>query len=342
MAPSDSVERLTDRKAAILHAVVEGYISTSRPIGSGYVVRQPGLDVSSATIRKDMLALEDDGFLHQPHTSAGRIPTEKAYRYFVDALMGPAELGRVDAQQVSDFFDHTHGEIERMLKETTGLLADITDHTAVIVGPQQDSARLRSIQLVGLSPTLALAVLVRQTGAIEKHTVELPDPVDDDLLDTVRDLLARSLVDVPSHLATAPAPTGDAELDSLVELTWRALHRAGDVDSSVFVGGAAQVPMAFEAAETVRSVLAILEKQYVMMTLIRDVIDRGLRVAIGTETGLEHLNEASLVVAEYTIDGEPVGQVGLLGPTRMNYPQALAAVAVVSRELGNRLSQPRP
>ncbi len=342
MAPSDSVDRLTDRKAAILHAIVEGYISTSRPIGSGYVVRQPGLDVSSATIRKDMLALEDDGFLHQPHTSAGRIPTEKAYRYFVDALMGPAELGRVDAQKVSDFFDHAHGEIERTLKETTGLLTKLTDHTAVIVGPQHDAGRLRSIQLVGLSPSLALAVLVRETGAIEKHTVEFADPVDDEMLDRVRDQIARSLIDVSPHRATAPAPTGVTELDSLVDVTWRALHRAGDVDSSVFVGGAAQVPLAFEAAETVRGVLAMLEKQYVMMTLIRDVLDRGLRVAIGTETGVENLEEASLVVAQYTIDGEPVGQVGLLGPTRMNYPQALAAVAVVSRELGNQLSKPRP
>ena len=340
MAP-DTDQRLTDRKAAILHAVVEGYISTSRPVGSGYVGRRRGLDVSSATIRKDMLALEADGFLHQPHTSAGRIPTEKGYRYFVDTLMGPAELGRVEAQKVSDFFDHTHGEIERMLKETTGLLSTLTDHTAVIVAPHQDSTRLRSIQLVGLGPNLALAVLVRDTGAIEKHTLEFAEPVEDRTLDAVRDVLAEALVGRPADQVVEPAPTGVAAFDAMVRDVWTAVHDPAALDGAMFVGGAAQVPVAFEAAETVQGVLTLLEKQYVMMTLIRDVLDRGLRVAIGTETGLDNLNEASLVVAQYTVDGAPVGQLGLLGPTRMNYPQALAAVAVVSRELGNRLSQPR-
>ena len=340
MASGDFDETLSDRKAAILRAVVEGYISTSRPVGSGYVGRRRGLDVSSATIRKDMLALEDDGFLHQPHTSAGRIPTEKGYRYFVDTLMGPAELGRVEAQKVSDFFDHTHGEIERMLKETTGLLTQLTDHTAMIVAPQQDSAPLRSIQLVGLAPTLALAVLVRATGAVEKYTVEFAAPVDDSTLERVRDHLARALVDVAPERASVPSSTGAADLDAAIEAVWTAMHDGRPLDGSVYVGGVAQVPVDFQVAETVQGVLTLLEKQYVMMTLIRDVLDRGLRVAIGTETGLENLNEASLVVAQYTIDGEPVGQVGLLGPTRMNYPQALAAVAVVSRELGNQLSQP--
>ncbi|MEZ5204076.1 MAG: hypothetical protein R2701_06765 [Acidimicrobiales bacterium] len=126
---------LDERKASILRAVVEEYIQTAQPVGSGHVAKAPGIDVSSATVRNEMAALEGDGYLTQPHTSAGRIPTEKGYREFVDALAEPS-LDRTAQQQVRSFFDQAHGEIERMLADTTRLLAGLTDYAAVVVGPR--------------------------------------------------------------------------------------------------------------------------------------------------------------------------------------------------------------
>ena len=140
------------RKAAILNAVVSEYIGSAQPVGSQHVVDAAGVSVSSATVRSDMAALERDGYLAQPHTSAGRIPTDKGYRFFVDHLARPGSLDPGGRHQVRQFFDHAHGEIELMLERTSGLLADLTDCAAMVVGPSHESAGIRSVQLVGLGP----------------------------------------------------------------------------------------------------------------------------------------------------------------------------------------------
>lgn len=329
---------LSPRQASILATVVQTYIETSHPVGSSQVARASGLDVSSATIRKEMLALEAAGYLLQPHTSAGRIPTEAGYRFFVDTVVAPDELGSADARQVRAFFDTAHGELERLLSHTSTLLADLTKHTSVLIGPTPAIDEVRSAQLVSLSPTMAMAVVVGASGRVDKHTIEVPADTSDDTVERASRHLDAELrghdIASPRH----PASSGDAAVDSLVSTALDAIGRLS-TDSPIYLGGTSQVAGAFDAIDTVRGVLAVLEKQLVVVNLVRDVLDRGLRVAIGTETGYETLNECSLVVSEYLVDGVPAGSIGLLGPTRMDYGQAMAAVAVVSRELGNRLSE---
>ena len=147
---------LDERKAAILRAVVEEYIDTAQPVGSAHVVKTSGVRVSSATVRNDMATLEQEGYLRQPHTSAGRIPTEKGYRFFVDHLGQPASLRRSDAVQVRSFFEQAHGELEQMLQDTSRLLGDLTSYAGVVVGPAAKETTVRSVQVVGLTPTAAL------------------------------------------------------------------------------------------------------------------------------------------------------------------------------------------
>ena len=159
--------------------MVTEYIASAQPVGSQHVVDAPGVSVSSATVRSDMAALERDGFLAQPHTSAGRIPTDKGYRFFVDHLAGPGSLDPVGRQQVRQFFDQAHGEIESMLERTSGLLADLTDCTAMVVGPSHESAAIRSVQLVGLGSRLALLVVVLADGAVQKQSIEFDGDVDE-------------------------------------------------------------------------------------------------------------------------------------------------------------------
>ena len=170
---------LDERKATILRAVVTEYIETAQPVGSGHVASSAEVNVSSATVRNDMAALEAEGYLAQPHTSAGRIPTEKGYRFFVDQLGGPGKLGVNESQQVRTFFSRTHGEMEQMLSDTSRLLSSLTHYAAVVVGPQHEVATIKSVQLVGLSPRLVLVVLVLSSGAIEKHSIELAADADD-------------------------------------------------------------------------------------------------------------------------------------------------------------------
>ncbi len=331
---------MDERKAAILRSVVEEYIETAQPVGSGHVARTSGLAVSPATVRNEMTALEQEGFLHQPHTSAGRIPTDKGYRFFVDGLVEPGMLGAGQRQQVQRFFTSAHGALEEMLQDTSRLLSSLTDYAAVVVGPAHEEAGIRSVQLVGLGPRTALVVAVLANGAVEKATVDLADELGDARIAAATahlagSLMGRSLADLPTV-----ASSGDVVLDDVCTAAVAALGTAHDSEpDQVYVGGAAKVAAAFDAVESVRRVLATLEQQYVVVTLLRDVVDRGLSVAIGTEHGLEPLSECSLIVAPYEIEGEQVGTVGVLGPTRMHYPEALAAVALVSRRLGKRLSE---
>jgi heat-inducible transcriptional repressor len=329
---------LDERKSAILRAVVEEYIETAQPVGSAAVARSARMQVSSATIRNDMAVLENEGFLHQPHTSAGRVPTEKGYRYFVDSI-GSATLGTPEAYKVSEFFRRVHGEIEQLMRETASLLTNLTSYAAVVVDKSEDAAVVRSLHLVELAPRLLLAVTVLANGVVEKHTIELDGELGDDERGRLMAVVAaavegRTLMD-PRSLD----PTGDERLDQLAEQLRRTVCQLGPEHDRVYVEGASRVVAAFDAVDPVTRVLTILEQQLVVVSLIADVLDRGLSVAIGTETGVEPLRDCSVVVAPYDIGGDPAGSIAVLGPTRMNYQQAMAAVAVVSRQLGHRLSE---
>ena len=329
---------LDERKTAILRAVVQEYITTAQPVGSTHIANAPGVQVSSATVRNEMAALEHEGFLVQPHTSAGRIPTDKGYRFFVDHLGPDGHLDPLATQQVGEFFGRAHGRLEELLSSTTDLLARLTSYAAVIVGPKPDDSVVRSVQVVGLSARMALVVSVLSNGAIESETIEFDTDIADTLLAAASAHLSRDLIGKSFGSANALSPTGDSALDQVCGQALLALRKAGG-DTALYVGGASSVANAFDAVEVVRSVLGALEQQYVVVSLVRDVLDRGLSVAIGTEHGLERLSACSVIVKSVVVEGEELGTVGVLGPTRMNYPQALATVDVVSDRLGRRLAE---
>lgn len=332
---------LDDRKAAILRAVVEEYIQTAQPVGSAHVAHQADLAVSSATVRNEMSQLEREGYLVQPHTSAGRIPTDKGYRFFVDSLATPGTLDTAQTQQVRAFFARAHGELERMLGDTSRLLSGLTDYAAVVVGPGAEALTIRSIQLVALSPRLVMVVAVLSNGSIEKRTLDLG--ADAEVVEaTVAAASSRLSASHRGAVWGAEVPlgaSGDAAVDDLARLAVDALGAPTfGGGEQVYVGGAARMASAFEAVTTIRQVLTILEQQFVLVTLLRDVLDRGLSVAIGTEHGMQSLADCSLVVAPYEVEGDR-GTIAILGPTRMHYDQALAAVGVVSERLGRALSE---
>ena len=330
---------LDDRKAAVLRAVVEEYIDTAQPVGSSHVVRAAGVAASSATVRNEMSVLEREGYLIQPHTSAGRIPTDKGYRFFVDQLAGPGTLDASQRQLVREFFDTAHGELEQMLHDTTRLLSKLTDYAAVVVRQPDEAVSVRSVQLVGLAPQVALAVVVMSNGAVEKRTLELPWRVDEDRLALAGARLAAALKGRPLRQAATPSPSGDEVADAVVVTALGALAESDDEAGQVFVGGVSRMATAFDAVDVVRQVLVTLEQQFVVVSLLRDVLDRGLSVAIGTEHGLADLASCAVVVSPFEVPGTAGGTIGVLGPTRMHYPQALAAVALVSERLGRRLAE---
>jgi heat-inducible transcriptional repressor len=335
-----------DRRIAILRAVIEHYVSTGQPVGSGHVAVMKGIRVSAATIRNDMAALEAEGFLAQPHTSAGRVPTDKGYRLYVDHLTTTdvAQAGRLDAvsrQRLGDFFDTAHVRLEDTLHRTSLLLAKLTNHTAVVTGPSVAEAVVRSAQIVALSDRIGTVVAVLSNGDIENEQIEFtvrPSDVQIALANArLNDVLAGRALSGVSHAAQTGASV-DVEVESLVARAVGVLA-GGRGRDSVFVGGTASLTTAFDAVEVVRTVLETLEQQYLVVSLVRDMLSRGVSVAIGAETGVEPLSACSVVLAPVVRDGETVGSVGVLGPTRMNYPAALATVEVVSDRLSRRLTE---
>ena len=328
---------LDDRKTAILRAVVEEYIATAQPVGSSHIAASDGVQVSSATVRNDMAFLEQEGYLAQPHTSAGRIPTDKGYRFFVDNLTPNGKLGVADQMKVGEFFDTATGRLEETLQRTSTLLAQMTNYAAVVLGPKKEVAVVRSVQLVGLSAHLATAVVVLSNGAVESEPIELAKTISEDELQRTTAHLSRLMVGKALGDMTLTAATGDVVMDTLAKQVLAAMS-GRRTDESVFVGGASAMAEAFDAVEIVRSVLHTLEQQFVMVSLVRDMLNRGLSVAIGAEHGVEPLAACSVVLAPVIADGTTLGTVGILGPTRMNYPQALATVEVVSDRLGRRLA----
>lgn len=331
---------MDERKADILRAVVEEYIDTAQPVGSSRIVQSGALQVSPATVRNEMSVLEREGYLIQPHTSSGRVPTEKGYRFFVDQLTTKGTLQPAQRQAVQSFFSHTHGALEQMLHDTSRLLLSLTDYAAVVIGPPHEAATVRLVQLVGLAPRLVLVVAVLSNGVVEKRSLDLGEAMDEETLAKATKHLAGLLIGRAVGDPVELAPSGDATVDRVSGAALGSLHGGHEDETDhVFVGGASRMASAFDAVTTVRQVLGILEQQFVVVSLLKDVLDRGMSVAIGSEVGHESLAECSVVVAPYEIEGERAGSIGVLGPTRMKYPQALAAVALVSQRLGRRLSE---
>jgi heat-inducible transcriptional repressor len=252
----------------------------------------------------------------------------------------PGPLDDAQLDQISTFFAKAHGALEEMLHDTSRFLSGLTDYAAVVVGESPEDATVRSVQLVGLGARHVLAVAVLSNGAVTKAHLELADEFGEACLAAATAHLSRWLIGaVLSELPPVP-PSGDPLVDAAGAAAVSALRSSAHrpEPGQVFVGGASRMAAAFDAVDSVRRVLGILEQQFVVVGLLRDLLDRGVSVAIGGEHGVEPLSECSVVVAPYEVEGEMAGAIGVLGPTRMQYPKALAAVAMVSQRLGRRLS----
>jgi heat-inducible transcriptional repressor len=349
---------LQARRATVLTTVVAEHIATGQPIGSGHLAGVEGLDVSSATIRSEMSALERDGYLTHPHTSAGRVPTDRGYRFFVDTL--PVQLlAEPKVVQVRQFFDGARGEIEQLLTETSRLLSNLTDYAAVVIAPGPEGSAIRSMQVVSLGPgptlpdngtgtvesTNVLVIVVLANGAVEKQQTFLRGLMPETHLSAASAHLSGQAAGrvFDANWSATMLRASDERVQAICEAAVEALRpvvaeREGD---GVFVGGAARMAGAFDAVATIRQVLTVLEEQYVVVNLLREAVDRSQRVSIGAEHGndlaFEALLSCSVVAAPYLVDGQHAGTIGVLGPTRMDYAKARAAVSEVSARLSARL-----
>ncbi|MDA8276784.1 MAG: heat-inducible transcriptional repressor HrcA [Actinomycetota bacterium] len=328
-----------DRRAQILRAVVESYITSAEPIGSAQLATMAGIAVSSATIRNDMSYLEQEGYLAQPHTSSGRVPTERGYRRYVDELMPMDSTEEEKRSQIEEFFNVAHGELEHLLGSTTKLLTNITDCAAVVTGPSPQRAPILKVQYVAISKNALLCVVIDVNGSVEKATIPWPLEMSElDLAELSDQMTAHFVGKEPGKVDSPPEVDRDGDRVKLAFLGVKEALDGAERDG-IYLSGASKVAASFDAVDTVRSVISILERQYLVVSLIRSVISKGQSVAIGSENGISSLKECTVVAFPYTIDGVAMGSVGLIGPTRMKYGSVIGAVELVSENLSKRLSE---
>ena len=351
---------LDERKAAVLRAIVEQYVDTAQPVGSQTVTSMTGLGVSAATVRNEMSLLEREGYIAQPHPSAGRVPTDRGYRYYVDHLGGAGQLPATERRRIVEFFSSATLAMDQLLSQTSQLLAGVTAHAAVVVGPELQAVVVRAANLVVLQPRVVLAVVVLSNGSVEKDVVVFDAEVSDDDVAAAstrfaQQLSGRRLADVASlddELSAGDPATGDRRVGDrpaservadIVNASRLALQTRLEQHQSepLYVGGASRLAAehdAFVTTSTAR-LLELLEQHGVLASLMRELLGPGLTVSIGSENTSLDLRECSLVLAPYLVEGEPAGTVGVLGPTRMDYRKAQAAVSTVSQQLGRQLSR---
>jgi heat-inducible transcriptional repressor len=341
---SQAMTELDERKAAILRTIVEQYVSTAQPVGSQTVTQTADIGVSAATVRNEMGVLEREGYIAQPHTSAGRVPTDRGYRYYVDHLAGASTLPAAERRRIAEFFTSATGAMDELLHQTSQLLARITDHAAVVVGPQPEVVHVHGVHLTLLSPRVLLVVVILSNGAVEREVLHLgADASDDDVTAAAARLGA---VVEGSRLGALAELPDDVPRDAAGDLV-RSAHEAirlrleSHAGESLYVGGVSRLAAEQEAFQRTSAarLLELLEQHVLLATLVRELLGPGLTVRIGSENSRADLSECSIVLAPFVVEGENTGTVGVLGPTRMDYRKAQAAVVTVSRQLGRQLSR---
>jgi heat-inducible transcriptional repressor len=337
---------LDDRKLDVLRAIVQDFVSTNEPVGSKALVERHHLGVSPATVRNDMAALEEGGYIAQPHTSAGRIPTEKGYRLFVDRLSTIKPLSPAERRAIEQFLDGAL-DLDDVVRRTVRLLAQLTRQVAVVQYPSLDRSSVRHLELVRLTGSRLLLVLITDTGRVEQRVVDLAADVDEPTVNALRARLntrvtAVLMTEVPTHLAdfvdqepAASRATASAVVAVLLESL---VERRED---RVIVGGASNLTrFSLDFPDTVHPVLEALEEHVVLIRLLGEATrPTELTVRIGDENVYEGLRGTSVVSAAYGSGSRALASLGVLGPMRMDYPGTMAAVSAVARYVGRILAE---
>lgn len=327
---------LEERRNEILRTLVEEYIRSGEPVSSTAICDRSGIGVSPATVRNELAALERDGYVTQPHTSAGRLPTAQAYRYYVDHL-GPSKLRTATQAKITSFFDSVHLELTKLLKATSRLLADVTELPAVVVAPGVVGERIRDVHLVQLTSTQVLAMIVTEGGRVLQDRITLDRSVTADELNDAERLVTADAVGagIGSTVTLAPDRWSNSapELVDVAEAVIDTIGRVASTDSDIFVGGTRQMAAVWEDLSEVQRVLEVVEREAMVLNILARA--PGTSIRIGTELPVTDLD---LAVVSTTYDsGAASGAVGVIGPMRMNYPRVISAVEEVSRVLGDRI-----
>lgn len=336
---------LDERKRRVLQALTDDYIETAEPVGSRNLARKHQLGVSPATVRNEMADLEEAGYLQQPHTSAGRVPSDKGYRFYVDKLMGDWAPGDEERLTVLREAQAARRAIEELIHYAARLLASATKYTSVVAAPRLEASVFRHIELVPLDASSVLAVIVSDPGFVQHRLIQVQRPVTQLQATRIAHLLNRRLFGVrfgdigPDLLQGVEGDVGQGDLyDAVAELLSGGLaEQSGD---KVYLEGTLNIlsQPEFRDIDRARSLLALLEARETLERVLNLAARaRGTTVIIGNENPVVEMRDCSVVVAAYTLGGEVIGAIGVLGPTRMEYAKTMGMVQYIADHLSEAL-----
>lgn len=325
---------LDDRPSQVLKALVEEYIRGGEPVSSQAVLTRSGLKVSSATVRNDLAKLESYGFVEQPHTSAGRVPTHNGYRFYVDNL-APSKLKGGTREKIDAFFHDVHRQVSELLRDTSIFVSDITAYPSVVVGPSPEEDRVREVRLVHLGGTVVLAVAVCDNGRVHQEFIDIGTEPDADTLSDAERVIASAYEgllledDLGERLSTANLPD---VVKRVVDPVASGLSEA-PVGQEVYVGGTSQMASLWNDLTMVQQLLRLIDEQSGLVELVTDDVDE-THVRFGADLG--NVSDMAVVTTAYELPSGGTGRIGVIGPLRMNYSRTIRVVERVSESLGDK------
>ncbi|HZK24166.1 MAG TPA: heat-inducible transcriptional repressor HrcA [Oscillospiraceae bacterium] len=335
---------LNERKQKILHAIVTDYIQTAEPVGSRALSRHYQIKLSAATIRNEMADLEELGFVTQPHTSAGRIPTQQGYRFFVDTLMDQVALTNPEEKYLAEFYRQVQKmqEIDLIIQHTAKVLSVMTSYTSLILGPLFRRSAFKQMRIIPIDQERALVVLITDTGYIKNKVITLPRALNQEELNQViaylnQQLAGKTIASLSAEHLRQLRHDLYARVDILNHMMNMLEESAAEGESRVFLGGTSNIlnQPEFKDMKKIKHLLTLFE-QGERLTFMLETEMEGVLIRIGTENNLQEMDDCSLVTASYYLHNRPVGTIGVLGPTRMEYSRVITIIEEIASRL-NRL-----
>ena len=336
---------LTDRKTKILQAIIDDYILTGIPVGSRTLSKRGDLKLSSATIRNEMADLEEEGYLEQPHTSAGRMPSDKAYRLYVDTLMRVSSLSGQDRDQIKAYYDEKMSEMEGVVNATAKVLSDVTHMTSLVLPPQIDKTEIKRIQIVKLSEVRGLLIFVFNTGLVKDTLIPLEPGMDESYLEMISNVLTEKVANQRLGQAVASVRSLMSQEMSehrqfMEQLLAVVQSRSKPKRGSIVLGGANNIfnHPEYRDLDRARGFLQLLEAEDVLYNLLDSTMDMEFTIKIGHENEVDELKNMSVITATYRAGEETIGSFGIIGPTRMDYARVLSVMNYIGESINQILN----
>ena len=336
---------LDNRKKRILQAIIEEYISTAEPVSSGALLQNYGLECSSATIRNEMAELEHIGYLDKPHTSAGRVPSAKGYRFYVDELLKDDNISMEEIQYIKSKLETKVNEIEDLTKIATNTLSEITHYTTLAVGPRADRHNIVDIKFVLLGNRVLMAVILTDAGAIKETIIKFNENITQSQVDNLNFLFNNKLRGMPLDKIDKPFEqymmSEMKDEVKVIKPIIEQINRAVVENTNLYLEGTNKVfdfPE-FKKLDVARNFLNVLDEKEIVLDILNSGIAEDINVYIGDENEHSELKDFSIVTFKHTLGNKDLGTIGIIGPTRMDYSKVISVMKYISKKLNEQLEK---